>query len=968
MIPQNGQQTRQTGVPFLQAGGQEGGQLYSLDPSAAAKQMAALNAANLAKMSNRSAPGGTSVPFLGTSSLAQQNDPNLSFNGHDYNIQAQPHPHPFPQSPDLKITHPPPANPALMLQQQQQAKRRNFLVSLAQVHNHRNAPLPPTLTGIPSATYDPTTSPWKALDISQSDAGLIRVAGKEVDLFRLWTLVNGAGGAQKLNEQNGWPTAVSYLGLPDQVPSPTGPQLVAPILAQYYNALFSAFDDVYKRNVQAQQQRGFMTAAAQAQAHNQGRVPPPSMTSQPGRMSQPGMGMPSQSGLPAHMNAMPSGSSMNMGMNMMAMMGQQPTGPAGSPPHPSASGFMAGQGMPHTPRQPSQPPQSATPMQPPDGRPSLSVMSSSDALSASSGLPQQFPQPTATFPSVSQSLDVSFSGSDFDSDTETRKRKMREVEELDGKRARQKTVGPEATDSHSTPVPSTSSTSSAGMARPRQQPSRRKIEYVPYRRELETHGGRDLKLIEDQLAMRTARGHGIREIHEWGNVDIEALTMSLRSRLTMELSYALTTLTILSIMRGQTATTGFPIYQVPDLVDETLDLLEEMAFEGQPDAEDEALPDEGVRIVSHRDLVKRAQSDGSQPFAALVPVQGAKDDGKGPRQRPGDVILTIVNIYRNMSQAGDNVKWLAEHTRMFSLFLRICGLVRGEKRLRAASSALTLSDLVTVRKDVVNILLGTGAFVHLSPNGTPTKQELLNARRVYELLSSFLVDPTEAVAPMTWVRQAGEPPRGSPKPSSTVDLALDVMTRIFVRDFNRGVLAVAVPQHWLWCLLEALVHRLPVTNEDYQLFNRDSEFWLSYAEKTLLALYCIAFMAPPEMKKRAKTDRRLGLSKVLSRLVKVFMTWHDQTRVWFTVSARRAIETLKILDDGEDPFETDSASAAPVLAFGMGFADAADANTEKGTGLLAGHRQEFLWDVMAQKEVLGDEVMFIELDSLTRVG
>ncbi|TFK57342.1 hypothetical protein OE88DRAFT_1651014 [Heliocybe sulcata] len=936
---------------------QEGGQLYNLDPSAAAKQMAALNAANLAKMTNRSAPGGTSVPFLGTSSLGPlSGHGTLPSQELPYNIHpAQPH------TPATDMNHSQP-NPALVLQQ---TKRRNFLNSLAQVHQARNAPLPPNLTGVPSATYDPTSSPWKALDISQTDAGVIRVAGKEVDLFRLWTLVNGAGGAQKLSEQNGWPTAVSYLGLPDQVPSPTGPQHVAPILSQYYNALFSAFDDVYKRNVQAQQQRGFMTAQAQAQAHaqNQGRAPPSGMNSQPGpvRMSQQGMGMPSQPGMSAHMNAMPSGSGMNMGMNMMGMMGQQPTGPAGSPPYPSASAYLGGQGMPHTPRQPSQPPQSVTPMQPPDPRPSLSAMPSSESLAPPGG----FPQAPSTFPAV----DVNFPSSDFDSDAETRKRKM-QAEEMDGKRARQKTGGPEAPDSHPAPVASTSSGNPANMPRPRQQPSRRKIEYVPYRRELDTHGGRDLKLIEDQLALRTARGHGIREIHDWGNVDIEALTLSIRSRLTMELSYALTTLSILSIMRGQSASAGFPIAQCPDLVEETLDLLEEMAFEGQPDEEDESVPGEEVRIVTHRELVKRAQADGAQPFAALNPEQGAKDDAKGPRQRPGDIILTIVNIYRNMSHAADNITFLAGHKRMFGLLLRVCGLAKGEKRLRAASKALTLSDLVTVRRDVVNILLGTGSVTDITdpPPAETTKEELLNARRVYELVASFVVDPTEAVTPMAWVRQAGLPVRGSPKPSSTVDLALDVMTRIFVRDRNRGVLATAVPPHWFWCLVEALVHRLPVTNEDFQLFNRDSEFWLSYAEKTLLALYCVAFMASPEMKLRAKTDRRLGLTGVLSRLVKVFMTWQDQNRVWFMVSARRAIETLKILDDGEDPFETDSTTATPVLAFGMGFAEGSEASAETGTGLLAGHRQEFLWDVMGQKEVLGDEVMFPELDSLTRVA
>ncbi|EPQ60847.1 hypothetical protein GLOTRDRAFT_118924 [Gloeophyllum trabeum ATCC 11539] len=1045
MLPHNGQRPpsqHQQAVPFLQGSpshnGQEGSQFYSLDPSAAAKQMAALNAANLAKMTNRSAPGGTSVPFLGTSSINQPNllsRPDASSSGHDpnsisnptiplFNLQAQPH-HAtsppnntiFPGTPDSQMTQPglPPHANALMLQQQQQQKRRNFLQSLAHVHNVRNAPLPPALTGIPSANYDPSTSPWKALDISSNDVGVIRVAGRDVDLFRLWTAVNGAGGAQKvssfipyplhgpssvclmvsftkLTEQNGWSSILSYIGLPEQIPAPQSPQghqFVAPMLAQYYMALFSAFDEIYKRNVQVQQQRGFMAAQAQSQGRGQQVGLMSGMNGQPSRMPQPGMGMPSQPGMPSHMNATPGGLPPNPGMNMMGMMGQQTNGPAASPPHQPSGGsmqFPLGQGMPHTPRQPSQPPQIGPSMQPPDTRPGLSTMMSSESLGGAApaavglasqqlagGLQTNGPL-AASGSGLSQSLDVNFSA-DFDGDAEGRKRKMH-AEEADGKRVRQKTVGLEDPELRSDPLPSTSTNSSAGMPVPpraRQQPSRRKIEYVPYRRELDTHGGRDLKLIEEEL-QRATRGRGIRDINEWGNVDIEALTMSLRSRLTMELSYALTTLTILSIMKGQSSSTGFPIYQCPDLVEEILDLLEDMAFDGKPENDDEDLPDDDVRIVTHRELVKMAASEGSQPFVALEPRQGAKDDSTGPRQRPGDIILTIVNIFRNLSMYADNHAFLT-HSRLYGLLLRTCCLARPKKgsgisRLRPASPALSLSDLVVVRKDVLNILLGTAGLTHFAASSIPpTGQELRNARRTFDLLTSFLIDPTEAVTPMTWVLQAGEPPRGSPKPTHLVDVALDTFTRIALPDSNRQVLAQAVPQDCLWRLFEALIHRLPVTNEDYQQINRDPEMWLSYIEKALLALYCVAFMASPDMKKRAKSDRSLGFAKILMRLVKQFITWQDiPTRVWFTVSARRAVETMKIVDDGEDAFDTSNSSSTPVLAFGMGFADSGEVRIEKGTGLLGGYREEMLWSVMNQEGVRVDEIMFPELDSLTRVG
>lgn len=92
-----------------------------------------------------------------------------------------------------------PPNPAAMQQmmQQQQQKKRSFLSGVANVMLQRNVPLPPSLTGTPyPANYDPNTSPWKSLDVAE--IGVVRLAGKEVDLFRLWSYVLQAGGSTKV--------------------------------------------------------------------------------------------------------------------------------------------------------------------------------------------------------------------------------------------------------------------------------------------------------------------------------------------------------------------------------------------------------------------------------------------------------------------------------------------------------------------------------------------------------------------------------------------------------------------------------------------------------------------------------------------------------------------------------------------------------------------------------------------------
>lgn len=78
-------------------------------------------------------------------------------------------------------------------------RKRSFLSGLTTVFNQRNTPLPPALTGVPNPPgFDPSTSVWKALDVSPTDHGVIRLAGKEIDLYKLWALVYQAGGYAKV--------------------------------------------------------------------------------------------------------------------------------------------------------------------------------------------------------------------------------------------------------------------------------------------------------------------------------------------------------------------------------------------------------------------------------------------------------------------------------------------------------------------------------------------------------------------------------------------------------------------------------------------------------------------------------------------------------------------------------------------------------------------------------------------------
>jgi hypothetical protein len=149
--------------------------LYALDPNAAAKQMAALNSAGRARRATH-----------GPSDDKSQS-PNVSFATiSSYQPPSNPTPSADPQQ------HPQQLNP------QQQRQRQAFLHGLATFMSHRNNPLPPNVTGVPVPNFDPNTTVWKALEPG-TEIGTFKLAGKNIDLFRLFNLALQAGGSNKVS-------------------------------------------------------------------------------------------------------------------------------------------------------------------------------------------------------------------------------------------------------------------------------------------------------------------------------------------------------------------------------------------------------------------------------------------------------------------------------------------------------------------------------------------------------------------------------------------------------------------------------------------------------------------------------------------------------------------------------------------------------------------------------------------------
>ena len=501
----------------------------------------------------------------------------------------------------------------------------------------------------------------------------------------------------------------------------------------------------------------------------------------------------------------------------------------------------------------------------------------------------------------------------------------------------------------------------SASSRPRSQLTRTKIEYIPLARELDTYGGRDLHLLEEDY-LRSQR-RPMRDINEWGTVDIEALTMSIRCRLTVELSYALTTLTLLSTMKGPTAGSGFPIAQCSDLLEEVLDLLEDEAFDGVPDMPQDCLT-EDTQIPRHRELVAVALETELLPFAGLKSEQNLRKTEHGARHRSGQVILAVMNIIRNLSVIPDNMQFMARHDRTLELVLRVCGVTvpQDGSPPRPTSPILSIPDLISVRKDALNILSNLSVLITFPPSTPPSESTTRICTRIFQLVASILIEPADAIPPTQMLKLSGIPFHNC-KPPSLSDVALDVFTHTAHPDHNRKIFSTVIPQHWLWRLLETLVHRLPVSDPDFAFLSRES--WLSYLEKAIMAIYAIAFLSPPELKKRIKADRSLHFSQIMLRMAQRFATMSasPEARQWFMSTARRAIEAMKAIDGGEDAFDTSQATQ-PTLAFGMGFGESGETNVEKGVGMLAG-RRDAAWDLLMHRDL--DLTMFAELESLMRV-
>lgn len=850
----------------------------ALDPNIA-KQMAALSQYSLARnaasgrppsgaLSAQMPPAANGLGFSGQ--LTATNDP-ISASA----ISADPTAS-HPPSADMQAR--PGSNTVDPLKQRQ----RNFYSSLAQLMTTRGTPLPPGIVGFPwPQGYDPASSPFKVIE-QGSEPGFFRLAGKDVNLFKLWTTIMAAGGANKISQMNGWPTILQAMELPEQMPNPNPQNLsvgntvpVLPYLVRHYQILLHPFVEWYQRNLQDSQRKALAARQQQQQAATDSQA-------QPTAAATPTTAAPTPAPLAAT--------------------------PATETPAPEAAS--------------SQP----TPA------------------------PSQTPQQEVETPGT-EAAEI---------DSQGLKRKY-EAEIPESKRTRPRTesdtsepkVAPDTNSSEQKEPNAAPSAPTTSMPPESSQKTLQKVEYLPVARQIETHGGRDLRVIDAELTKALRKP--LRDHNDWGVIEVEVLTLFIRSRIPADMSYALATFTLLSTMRGQVPGSGFPIHNCAELFDEVLDLMEDEAFGETPDTEPAPADDE---IFTNHLLIKTFREAESAPFAILDknrPLARRKSlDKGGPQPSASNLIKAVTNIIRNLSVITDNQAWLGREKRWICVLLRLCEVVRGKDgKLRSVSPVLSLGDVVAIRKDTINILANLGLHLRLSPK--PAYAALMT-KRIFKLAASYLIDPAEATHPVACAQLSSS----VSAPPKLADLALEAFTRLSSPDYNRQALSKLVPERHLWSLIEALAHRLPVDDADYQLGMREA--WLSYIEKTVFSLYSLFFLASPYLKRKIKSNRRLGVTAVMTRMVTKFMMVNE-IRVWYQICAKRTIEALKVLDDAEDSFMAPASNVSDTLSFGIGYGEG-ETTRERGTGLWGG-RWDVAWDLLTLRELDGET--FGELDSLLRV-
>lgn len=534
------------------------------------------------------------------------------------------------------------------------------------------------------------------------------------------------------------------------------------------------------------------------------------------------------------------------------------------------------------------------------------------------------------------------------------------------------------------PVAPTPTTPAAAAPTPspapaKTEPTTYKIEYLPWHTNLVTYGGRDLDRIDRELVPRLAAYAQPRGVHELGTVDIYGLTMSLESRLSFEMAYAVNTLLILSAGVNAPPSFQVPLASCDRLLDVLLDVLVENALGLAPrdadahlaaaaEAEDAAaLRSYGVlsetmpTYCASIDLALQDAGELRTFRRAPTPAAEAEAD------RRVSLALSILVILRNVSMMPDNVAFLAQHPRFLPALAALGRAAQNDVRWGAehdtSLAAFSLAEVLQIRKDLLTILLGlAGEHLALDEHAPITMATWL------DLLRFFVLDANEFEA------RYGAPPLALERlttiaaPQVNVQalmyqvphharFALQALSCFALPDANRESIAKYVPGPVLAQLAHALIAMMPVELTDFRRLSSASR--LEYTETAATCLFHLVYLVPPTVKVAVRDTP--GVPAILFRAAKrLLQSAPDYTRNPYGVLCRRLLDTLKLLSDGEDLFCNAPLQGMYWPAHDAQEAHAGDGQPKMRTGLLL-DQDEAVLDILIRtpsvEESVADELL-----------
>ncbi|GJN92219.1 hypothetical protein Rhopal_005249-T1 [Rhodotorula paludigena] len=453
---------------------------------------------------------------------------------------------------------------------------------------------------------------------------------------------------------------------------------------------------------------------------------------------------------------------------------------------------------------------------------------------------------------------------------------------------------------------------------------RRRIEYAPLTRPVDTHGGYELPYLE-AVFHRVDKLRPRRNVHELGTVDVHSLVMSLRCRLATEVSYALNVLATIAIAsrREQGA---FSLVENPEVVEELLDLLEDTAFgvDGEGDVEDEPASQPTAKKgpgtsasrttstaapTTYRELFALVEHEANElvPPRAPSPPPDPSEEGLTSSLRRAEVIVAVVNLLRTFALEPDYMQLVRSEPRIVELLIRVASLpLRRDDYASPASRwpvRVSAADSMVLKKAALETLSTFGTSIHLD------QYPLSSAQKALDLLLFFVRNPHSHREPFSF-DLSGTPGMAARLPQlhampvtpttvpAYLDLGLAAFARVGLLDANRSVIGRLIDPDELQSLFRALVQLLPLAEADFQLIAFD--VGLVHVHNLAMTLYNLAFLAPSSVKARLRPDVQVvkPLLRVVRRLALLAPSPDPQL---CAALAERCIATLQLLDDGRRP-------------------------------------------------------------------